>query len=331
MGVALAVAGASAVSPAAAERYEDGISAYKRNEFDKSIKTLRPLAEKGDARAQYMLGRHYQFGQGTKADRAEAYFWYRRAETKGHLEAKLFRQLLEKRWKLTADEKTRGERRLAELNAPKAKPEKPKIETATAREPARPGVTSKPSEPPIAESARTPPPEKAPAKPVVAARNALPAMPAPPAKSAAEAVRPAAAAERSEANRTPARRPAPEDQEETETADVRAYSPGPPPVETRAALTPPAPNYPTADTEQPAYNAPRYTPPNYSQLGYPSYAPPYYAPGAPPSWRPQAYYAPPPTYYAPAWNNRPSGYWHPGWRGAASWGPRAGFRRYRGY
>src|SRR5262249_56732489 len=98
VGIALAAATFAAAAPAAANRYEDGLAAYQRNEFEKSLRVLRPLAEQGDARAQYLLGRHYQFGQAVKPDRAEAYYWYKRAEAKGNLEAKLFRQLLEKRW-----------------------------------------------------------------------------------------------------------------------------------------------------------------------------------------------------------------------------------------
>ena len=132
------------------------MAAYQRHDYDKALKTLRPLAEKGDARAQYLLGRQYQFGQGTKADRAEAYHWYRRAEAKGHVEAKLFRQLLEKRWNISTADKARAERKLAEANAPpktvqsesKPKPDKPLTTTASApaREPPKPTVASKPSE-----------------------------------------------------------------------------------------------------------------------------------------------------------------------------------------
>src|SRR5688572_32686186 len=92
MGIALAAAGIAAAAPASAERYEDRLAAYNRSDYTKSLKLLRAAAEKGDERAQYLLGRHYQFGQGVKADRAEAFFWYKRAEAKGHLEAKLFRQ-----------------------------------------------------------------------------------------------------------------------------------------------------------------------------------------------------------------------------------------------
>jgi len=355
VGIALAATGASSALASPAERYEDAVSAYQKNDFDRSLKTLKPLAEKGDARAQYMLGRHYQFGQGVKADKAEAYYWYKRAEGRGHLEAKLFRQLLEKRWKLSADEKARGDRKLAEANAPKTKPEKPKVETARATPPRdddRPLVTSRPSEPPPVEPppierARNAVPERPPAKPPAAA----------PTKSPAETARFTPPAERNEPVRAPARPPVTDDDDgNTRTADVRTHRPGPPPAETRAALPPthdgpaaeidapydPAPGYtpPTYAPRNatPNYAAPGYTPPGYVRPAYPpsNYAaytpPPYYAPGAPPSWRPP-YYAPP-VYQGPrpGWGYAPRAYWRGGWRGNA-WGPGPGygFRRYRGY
>src|SRR5690349_13714114 len=126
VGIALAAASFAAAAPAfsapASSGLEEGLAAYQRNDFEKSLKLLQPLAEKGDPRAQYLVGRQYQFGQAVKADRAEAYYWYRRAEAKGHQEAKLFRVLLEKRWKITTTEKGRAEKALAADNAPKPAP-----------------------------------------------------------------------------------------------------------------------------------------------------------------------------------------------------------------
>lgn len=342
LGLALATAGAPAALAAGAERYEDSVGFYQRNEFEKSFKSLRPIAEKGDARAQYMLGRHYQFGQGVKVNRAEAYHWYKRAEAKGHLEAKLFRQLLEKRWKLTPDEKAQGERRLAEAPAPKAKPEKPKVETTAAREPEKPAVTAKPAAPPRLETLEKSPP-RPPEKPAVAAMKNTPTF-SPPADRGVATEETRAPAERSTAERTDASRATARRRPQTETGeqdtdDGPSYRPNPPPAETRASIEPPADGpsdgaYPRAD--RPGYAQPGY--PTYAQPSYtpPSYAPNYYSPSAPPSWRPQGYYQQP--SYAPNWGYQPRGYVHPGWRGYAnpgwranaSWGPYQG-RRFRGY
>jgi TPR repeat protein len=149
VGIALAAAGiaaaASAFAAPASSGYDEGLAAYRKNDYAKSLKVLRPLAERGDARAQYLIGRQYQFGQAVKADRAEAYYWYKRAEAKGHLEAKLFRLLLEKRWKITAAEKGRAERRIAAENAPK-----PRVARVESRPTPRPErvEASKPAEKP---------------------------------------------------------------------------------------------------------------------------------------------------------------------------------------
>lgn len=351
LGLALATASAPAALAAGAERYEDGIGFYQRNEFEKSFKSLRPLAEKGDARAQYMLGRHYQFGQGVKADRAEAYHWYKRAEARGHLEAKLFRQLLEKRWKLTPDEKALGERRFTEATSPKAKPEKPKAETA-AREPEKPAVTAKPAAPPRPESARAETleksPPKPPEKPAIAAMKNTPTFTPPADRGASEETRAPAerstaersTTERAEANRAPARRRPQAEPGERDTDDGPSYRPNPPPAETRASIEPPQTDGPS-DGAYPRADRPGYAPPGYPTYAQPSYAPPtyapnYYAPSAPPTWRPQGYY--PQPSYAPNWGYQPRGYVHPGWRGYAnpgwranaSWGPYQG-RRFRGY
>src|SRR5262249_53343419 len=84
--------------------------------------------------------RHYQFGQAVKPDRAEAYYWYKRAEAKGNLEAKLFRQLLEKRWNISIAEKPRAEHRLALAPPPKPNPDLPALQAAAR--------TSQPHDPP---------------------------------------------------------------------------------------------------------------------------------------------------------------------------------------
>ncbi len=353
LGIALAAAGVAAAAPASAERYEDGLAAYNRSDYDKALKLLRPAAEKGDARAQYLLGRQYQFGQGVKADRAEAYFWYKRAEAKGHLEAKLFRQLLEKRWKITGDEKGRAERKLAAANAPpkpppasptpavaeaahktkpepvktekakaeKAKPEKP-VETAALKEKAKPAPAAAAKPAPVASK---PKPEtlraklQEPPKPDTPRMEA--AKPAPAEKPAIVAARGTPAPEETPSGvlrgtTSTARQPArPPIRDDDDDDDQPRYSAPPAETRTTVAAVPPPPS---------DYDGYRY-PPSYapSQPNYPPpppyYAPgpgPYYAPSAPPSWRGSIYYGPRPYYQRPWGGYRAQmGYMHPGWRG----------------
>jgi TPR repeat protein len=66
--IMVAMAGAAAAEPAA--------------------KIYRPLAERGDVRAQNNLGILYDHGQGVPQDFAEALKWYRLAAEKGYALAK---------------------------------------------------------------------------------------------------------------------------------------------------------------------------------------------------------------------------------------------------
>jgi len=97
-----ALVGALLAEPAAATSFAEGQSAYRKGQYEHSHKILRPLATKGNARAQFLMGRQYQLGQGVAKDMVKAWVWYRRAETNGHTEAALFRHLLERRKLISA-------------------------------------------------------------------------------------------------------------------------------------------------------------------------------------------------------------------------------------
>lgn len=68
---------------AAAGSIEDGQGAYDRGDYATALQLLRPLAEHGDAHAQYLLGLSYDLGHGVPKDSAEAASWYRRAADQG--------------------------------------------------------------------------------------------------------------------------------------------------------------------------------------------------------------------------------------------------------
>lgn len=86
-----------------------------RGEYARAFEILKPLAEKGDAKAAYVVGRQYQLGQGVGRDLGESWYWYRRAEAKGHVEAGLFRHLLVSKWKISDADRARGEAKFASL------------------------------------------------------------------------------------------------------------------------------------------------------------------------------------------------------------------------
>ncbi len=86
----IAIAGA-----AVAGLLEDGVVAYDRGDYATALRLLRPLAEKGNADAQYKLGQIYDSGDGATKDTVEAAKWfaeamkqYRKAAAQGDAKAK---------------------------------------------------------------------------------------------------------------------------------------------------------------------------------------------------------------------------------------------------
>ena len=74
-------------APAAGQDYNKGHEAYGRGDYATALREWRPLAEAGDADAQYNLGVMYDNGQGVPQDYAEAVKWYRLAAAQGDADA----------------------------------------------------------------------------------------------------------------------------------------------------------------------------------------------------------------------------------------------------
>jgi hypothetical protein len=62
---------------------EDGIDAYHEKAYVKAAELWRPLAEAGNAPAQYLLGSLYVEGNGVERDDATAFVWFLRAANQG--------------------------------------------------------------------------------------------------------------------------------------------------------------------------------------------------------------------------------------------------------
>ena len=60
---------------ASAGQYEDGLSAYNRQDFKAVVKLWHSAGEDGDVNAEYHLGSMYFDGRGVKKDYAEAMKW----------------------------------------------------------------------------------------------------------------------------------------------------------------------------------------------------------------------------------------------------------------
>ncbi len=56
--------------------FAEGVLAYGRGDYATALREFRPLAEQGDAAAQYNLGLMYDEGQGVPQDFVQAYMWF---------------------------------------------------------------------------------------------------------------------------------------------------------------------------------------------------------------------------------------------------------------
>lgn len=80
---------AALVNPVHADPLADGVDAYKRKDYDKSVALLEPLARNGNARAQLWIGQMYYYGHGVQESDAVAFDWFSRAANQGNAEAQL--------------------------------------------------------------------------------------------------------------------------------------------------------------------------------------------------------------------------------------------------
>jgi len=63
-------------SPVAAQDFDKGLAAAQAGDFATALQEWMPLAEAGDADAQYNLGVMYNEGDGVLQDNAVAHMWY---------------------------------------------------------------------------------------------------------------------------------------------------------------------------------------------------------------------------------------------------------------
>ena len=74
------------LSPVWADK-SDAIVAYQAGNYKEAARQFRPLAEAGDAEAQYYMGYMYEKGQGVAKDQAVMRKWYQRAADGGNAKA----------------------------------------------------------------------------------------------------------------------------------------------------------------------------------------------------------------------------------------------------
>src|SRR5260370_16437512 len=71
-------------APVAAGTFEDAVDANARGDYVKALRLIRPLANDGDAAAQFNLGLMYITGHGVQQDDAAAALWFRKAAEQGY-------------------------------------------------------------------------------------------------------------------------------------------------------------------------------------------------------------------------------------------------------
>src|SRR5947207_41466 len=83
----VAVLAAAMAAPLSAQSVKAGIEAWQRADYPGAVAIWRPLAEGGDADAQFNLGQAYRLGRGVPLDLSAAKIWFERAARSGHLDA----------------------------------------------------------------------------------------------------------------------------------------------------------------------------------------------------------------------------------------------------
>ena len=76
-----------AATSISAQSVKSGIEAWQRSDYSGAVAIWRPLAEKGDADAEFNLGQAYRLGRGVPINLSAAKTWFERAAGQGHLDA----------------------------------------------------------------------------------------------------------------------------------------------------------------------------------------------------------------------------------------------------
>ena len=73
--------------PVYADNFQDGVDAYNRKDYKTAYQLWLPIAEQGDAEAQYNLALMYEDGLGVPQDYKEAVKWYCLSAEQGDADA----------------------------------------------------------------------------------------------------------------------------------------------------------------------------------------------------------------------------------------------------
>lgn len=82
-----AVTGALMIAAPVLANVKAGVDAWQQGDYARAIAQWRPLAQAGDADAQFNMGQAYKLGRGVQSDMSTAIDWYRKAAAQGHTRA----------------------------------------------------------------------------------------------------------------------------------------------------------------------------------------------------------------------------------------------------
>jgi uncharacterized protein len=74
-------------APAASQSVTAGIEAWQKADYSAAVAIWRPLADKGDAAAEFNLGQAYRLGRGVPQDLVAAQDWFERSARTGNVDA----------------------------------------------------------------------------------------------------------------------------------------------------------------------------------------------------------------------------------------------------
>lgn len=83
----LAVLAVLAPLPALPQDMDAGLAAYEKHDYAAAMKAWRPLAEAGNARAQFLVALLYYDGKAVPQDYAEAAKWFEQSADRGYTRA----------------------------------------------------------------------------------------------------------------------------------------------------------------------------------------------------------------------------------------------------
>ena len=87
--IALVLSIVCLVVPAWAD-FKAGMDAYNRGDFAAALREWQPLAEQGDANAQFYFGLSYENGDGVPRDYTKARQWYEKSAAQGYAKSQLY-------------------------------------------------------------------------------------------------------------------------------------------------------------------------------------------------------------------------------------------------